>query len=229
MSSQKEQRCPVCGKIYTEHLAVSRKDSETNICQECGMREAIEAMVQSRRTVQGGMTLLEAIDTLDGVIPPPDNRMVDLDHLPTAMAWQRIKASLPPLSELEGLTYRDIQPEINEVCKAHPGCWHTPAAEVDCPYVDVCREKYYGPDNGNAAFEAAVVGRYKELKAGTRYGISILPEDCQAYTDGYRYGAYKQIVKGETHIVEFFKSKEEILAFVNEHPLYRSKKGRDSK
>ena len=73
------------------------------------------------------MTLREAIDTLDSVIPHPQNRMVDHEHLPIALAWQEVKAVL---------------------------------------------------------FDAAVVTKYMESNAMIKRGISILPEDCQAYADG---------------------------------------------
>ena len=35
--------CPVCGKEYSEYPALSRKDNTTEICPECGTREALEA------------------------------------------------------------------------------------------------------------------------------------------------------------------------------------------
>ena len=56
---------------------------------------------------------------------------------------------------------------------------------------------------------------------GTKYGISYLPKDCMAYSDGYRFGAYKRdLSTGETHITEFFKTQNEIQAFVNANPEY---------
>ena len=36
------QRCPKCKKEFTEHPALSREDNETEICPECGVREAID-------------------------------------------------------------------------------------------------------------------------------------------------------------------------------------------
>lgn len=36
--------CPICKKEYIGHPALSRKDNRTEICPECGMHEAIEAM-----------------------------------------------------------------------------------------------------------------------------------------------------------------------------------------
>ena len=36
-------RCPKCGKKFTEHPAISREDNETEICPECGIREAVQA------------------------------------------------------------------------------------------------------------------------------------------------------------------------------------------
>lgn len=37
-------RCPKCGREYPRLLALSREDNKTMICDECGMREALEAM-----------------------------------------------------------------------------------------------------------------------------------------------------------------------------------------
>lgn len=36
--------CPKCKQAYTGYPALSRDDNKTEICPECGMREAIEAM-----------------------------------------------------------------------------------------------------------------------------------------------------------------------------------------
>ena len=36
------QRCPKCKKEFTEYPALSREDNETEICPECGVREALE-------------------------------------------------------------------------------------------------------------------------------------------------------------------------------------------
>lgn len=33
--------CPLCGRPYTEPPAISRKDNLTEICPECGTREAL--------------------------------------------------------------------------------------------------------------------------------------------------------------------------------------------
>jgi IS605 OrfB family transposase len=35
------QRCPKCGKEFTEYPALSRVDNETEICPECGVMEAL--------------------------------------------------------------------------------------------------------------------------------------------------------------------------------------------
>lgn len=39
------QRCPKCKREFIEHPAISREDNETEICPECGVREAVEAYV----------------------------------------------------------------------------------------------------------------------------------------------------------------------------------------
>lgn len=36
--------CPCCGKIYTGCPALSRRDNETLICPDCGIREALESI-----------------------------------------------------------------------------------------------------------------------------------------------------------------------------------------
>ena len=36
--------CPICGKSYTGHPALSRTDSETLICQDCGTRQALDSI-----------------------------------------------------------------------------------------------------------------------------------------------------------------------------------------
>ena len=33
--------CPLCGKSYGEHPALSRTDNETLICPDCGTRQAL--------------------------------------------------------------------------------------------------------------------------------------------------------------------------------------------
>ena len=44
--------CPACGRTYTERPALSRRDNKTDICPDCGMREALEDLAAYRqRTV----------------------------------------------------------------------------------------------------------------------------------------------------------------------------------
>ncbi len=42
------QRCPFCGNVYHGVPALSRKDNKTQICPDCGTREALESMGVSR-------------------------------------------------------------------------------------------------------------------------------------------------------------------------------------
>ena len=42
------QKCPKCHKEYTDYPAISREDNETEICPECGVREAVEAYIESQ-------------------------------------------------------------------------------------------------------------------------------------------------------------------------------------
>lgn len=42
--------CPVCGKEYTGHPAISRKDNKTEICPTCGTLEAVDAFINANMT-----------------------------------------------------------------------------------------------------------------------------------------------------------------------------------
>lgn len=39
-----ERACPICGKTFTERPAVSREDSYTLICPDCGTRQALASL-----------------------------------------------------------------------------------------------------------------------------------------------------------------------------------------
>lgn len=43
---------------------------------------------------------LDAVKILDEVIPPAKNKMVDLEHLPIALAWETIRNHLLPTEEM---------------------------------------------------------------------------------------------------------------------------------
>ena len=38
------RKCPVCGRTYTDYPALSRKDNATEICPDCGVREALASI-----------------------------------------------------------------------------------------------------------------------------------------------------------------------------------------
>lgn len=40
--------CPICGREYSEHPALSRVDGLTHICPDCGTREALESIGVSK-------------------------------------------------------------------------------------------------------------------------------------------------------------------------------------
>ena len=42
MEDKKIKICPVCKKEYTGYPAISRKDNKTEICPNCGVKEALE-------------------------------------------------------------------------------------------------------------------------------------------------------------------------------------------
>ena len=37
-------RCPLCGRVYAEHPAISRTDNRTPICPDCGIRQALSSI-----------------------------------------------------------------------------------------------------------------------------------------------------------------------------------------
>lgn len=41
--SNEIRTCPMCGKQYSGYSALSRKDNKTEICSQCGTKEALEA------------------------------------------------------------------------------------------------------------------------------------------------------------------------------------------
>ena len=42
--SNEERTCPICGRSYTGHPALSRTDTETLICPDCGTRQALASI-----------------------------------------------------------------------------------------------------------------------------------------------------------------------------------------
>ena len=61
--------CPRCGKAYCGHPALSRLDNTTEICSDCGVREALESIgVPSEEQEQ----ILATIHRCTGNIHNPD-------------------------------------------------------------------------------------------------------------------------------------------------------------
>ncbi|WP_037329980.1 hypothetical protein [Anaerovibrio lipolyticus] len=48
--------CPICGKEYDSYPALSRKDNRTEICPDCGNREAVE--VYTLYSKEGDITFI---------------------------------------------------------------------------------------------------------------------------------------------------------------------------
>lgn len=65
--NQNKRVCPLCGKEYDGVPALSRKDNETLICPECGIREAIDAAL-SVPEFSAGMTEQEKEEYKENVI-----------------------------------------------------------------------------------------------------------------------------------------------------------------
>ena len=88
------------------------------------------------------MNLKQAITVLDSTIPPSNNKMVDMEHLPIAQAWETIKAALK-LGQIqtEGrlTAYNDGLPYFPE-CFKEP-CSGMGCKKKDCEFMtDICRK-----------------------------------------------------------------------------------------
>ncbi len=44
MNIRELRKCPLCGKCYAEHPALSRTDDTTLICPDCGVRQALASL-----------------------------------------------------------------------------------------------------------------------------------------------------------------------------------------
>ena len=42
--NHQDRICPICGQIYYELPALSRADGKTQICPDCGTREALQSI-----------------------------------------------------------------------------------------------------------------------------------------------------------------------------------------
>lgn len=55
-----KKKCPLCGKEYTAPPALSRKDTKTEICPDCGTREALEAAGISKEAQEAILAKIHA-------------------------------------------------------------------------------------------------------------------------------------------------------------------------
>lgn len=49
---EKMRICPVCGREYNDRPALSRRDNQTEICPECGQREALVSIGVTNKAEQ---------------------------------------------------------------------------------------------------------------------------------------------------------------------------------
>ena len=50
--------CPKCGNAYHGYPAISRKDNRTQICPDCGVREALAGMGISQEEQDSILTII---------------------------------------------------------------------------------------------------------------------------------------------------------------------------
>lgn len=56
--------CPLCGKDYDGHPAISRKDNKTKICSHCGIGEAFIDFIKNQKDENLGKNVIDFIDSL---------------------------------------------------------------------------------------------------------------------------------------------------------------------
>lgn len=47
----KKKKCPLCKNIYYGYPAISRKDNKTEICPNCGIKEAINIFIKQKEDI----------------------------------------------------------------------------------------------------------------------------------------------------------------------------------
>ena len=52
--------CPLCGRLYAGHPALSRTDNETPICPDCGTRQALASIGISPEDQEKIISILHA-------------------------------------------------------------------------------------------------------------------------------------------------------------------------
>lgn len=80
------------------------------------------------------MNLNRAIETLDAVIPAPDNKMVDSEHKEIAIAWKEIRNCLASLSSKP--TCGRLTQRNDRGLPYFPRCFREPCNGTGCAYDD---------------------------------------------------------------------------------------------
>ena len=44
------KRCPICNNLYDEPSAISRIDNKTEICSQCGTKQALEVFMKYEKS-----------------------------------------------------------------------------------------------------------------------------------------------------------------------------------
>lgn len=61
----KESVCPACGQKYNGYPATSRKDGITEICPDCGMREAFAAFGYSSKAIEESVAKIHSLQAVN--------------------------------------------------------------------------------------------------------------------------------------------------------------------
>lgn len=79
-------KCPKCGNPIKGFPALSRIDNETEICSECGSREAMDAwikheIIKKRKNDFPAGTRIELLKMGEDISPIPDNSIGTVEHV----------------------------------------------------------------------------------------------------------------------------------------------------
>lgn len=67
MQNKESRTCPICGKTYHEYPFLSRTDGKTEICPDCGTRQALEAVGISAEKQEKILEIIhQKIDEVNG-------------------------------------------------------------------------------------------------------------------------------------------------------------------
>lgn len=143
------------------------------------------------------IALKQAIITLDGVIPAPDNKMVNAYHMPIAVAWQECKKALA--------TYDDMQDRHDTLMRRWEGMVEAIRRRIDAGTLSDDDKRLLDElnlphryDKRGARFESEPIGKDEIMEYAQRCGTESAANLLLLLgPDGFNgsYDAYQELEK----------------------------------